>query len=144
MWVLSECIRAAVDFLRMSIDIINLIKSEHLQPILVYRRYLQLKYKWHLCPAPTQSPGEIRGKEVELALIAGWTVLAAELFRNSCFSDIVLVTLFRTAVGTATTPPPPSNSVVLAVLTVSSVFTGRSAGTSYSYPPPHPPHPRHL
>ena len=142
--MLSECIRAAVDFLSMSIDIINLIKSEHLQPILVYRRYLQLTYKWHLCPAPTQSPGEIRGRGG--AGSHSWMdCLAAELFRNSCFSDIVLVTLFRTAVGTATSPPPPPppNSVVLAVLTVSSVFTGRSAGTSYSYPPPPPP-PRHL
>ena len=35
--MLSECIRAAVDFLYMSTDIINLIKSEHLQPISLMR-----------------------------------------------------------------------------------------------------------
>ena len=83
--------------------------------------------------------------------------LAAKLFPNSSFSDAVFVTLFRAAVGTAVsgvrkllrTGRVPTSLTVLywRWLTVSSVFTGRSARTNYSYsvstPPPFPISPVH-
>ena len=50
---------------------------------------------------PGESPGEIKRWEVELDSRSWMVCLAAELFLNSCFSDTVLVTLLRTAVGTA-------------------------------------------
>ena len=68
--------------------------------------------------------------------------LTAELFLGNCFSDIVFVTLFRTAVETAIrgvhkllgTGGVPASLTLLfwRWLTMSSVFTGRRARTSYS------------
>ena len=43
----------------------------------------------------------MKSREVELGPHSRMDCLAAELFLNSCFSDTVFVTLFRTAVGTA-------------------------------------------
>ena len=53
--------------------------------------------------ANTQSPGEIKSREVELKLGShSWMgCLAAESFLSSCFSDTVFVTLFRAAVEAA-------------------------------------------
>ena len=68
--------------------------------------------------------------------------LAAELFLNSCLLDTVFVTLFHTAVETVISEVHKllGTGGVLTSLTslfwrwlaVSSVFTGGSAGTSYS------------
>ena len=86
------------------------------------------------------SPGEMKSREVELDSHSWTDCLAAELFLNSCFSDTVFVTLFRTAVETTIsevhkllgTGDVPASLTLLFWwwLTVSSVFTGRSAGTS--------------
>ena len=48
---------------------------------------------------PQVSPEKINSREVELVLKAG--LLLLQLFLNSGATDIVLVTLFRTAVETA-------------------------------------------
>ena len=48
---------------------------------------------------PQVSPQEINSMEVELVLKVG--LLLLQLFLNSGATDIVLVTLFRTAVETA-------------------------------------------
>ena len=48
---------------------------------------------------PQVSPEEIKSREVELDLKAG--LLLHQLFPDSRATDIVFVTLFRTAVGTA-------------------------------------------
>ena len=74
--------------------------------------------------------------------------LTAELFPNSCFSDTVFGTFFRTAVETAvsgvrklirTGGVPTSLTLFFwRWLTISSVFTGGSAGTSYSWVPDPP------
>ena len=48
---------------------------------------------------PTQSPGEIKSREVELGLRVG--LLSLQLFPNGGTTDIVFVTLFCIAVGTA-------------------------------------------
>ena len=50
--------------------------------------------------APQDSPGEINCREVELGS-ESWTCLLLQLFLNTCATDIVLVTLLRTAVETA-------------------------------------------
>ena len=50
---------------------------------------------------PQVSPEEIKGKEVELGLRVG--LLLLQWFPNGGATDIVFVTLFRTAVGTAIT-----------------------------------------
>ena len=91
-----------------------------------------------------QNPGEIKSREVELGSHSWVDCLAAELFLNSCFSDSVFVTSFRTAVETAIsgvrkllrTGGVLTSSAWLfwRWLTVSSVFTGRSARTNYSCP----------
>ena len=47
---------------------------------------------------PQDSPEEIESRGVELGLRAG--LLWLQLFLNSCATDIVVVTLFRTAVET--------------------------------------------
>ena len=91
-----------------------------------------------------------RGGRWSWAVTAGWlNCLAAELFLNGCFSDTVLTTLFRTAVERAIsgahkllrTGGFPISLTLLFWwwLTVSSVFTGRNAGTSctHRYPIPH-------
>ena len=49
---------------------------------------------------PQGSPEEIKSREVELGLKAG--LLLPQSFLNSGATDIVFLTLFRTAVGTAT------------------------------------------
>ena len=49
---------------------------------------------------PQQSPEEIKRRQVELALKVGFLLL--QLFPNGGATDIVFVTLFSTAVGTAT------------------------------------------
>ena len=82
------------------------------------------------------SPGEIKGREMELFqfFLGGLIVsLAAKLLLSGCFSDNVLVTLFRTAVQTAINEAHkllrPGGVLTLLFwrgLTVSSVFTGRS------------------
>ena len=48
---------------------------------------------------PQVSPEETKSRKVELGLKAG--LLLHQLFLNSGATDIVFVTLFRTAVGTA-------------------------------------------
>ena len=48
---------------------------------------------------PQDSPEETTSREVELSLKVG--LLLLQLFLNSCATDIVLVTLLRTAVETA-------------------------------------------
>ena len=48
---------------------------------------------------PQVSPEEIKSREVKLSLNVG--LLLRQLFPNSRATDIVFVTLFRTAVGTA-------------------------------------------
>ena len=96
---------------------------------------------------PTQqSPGEIKGREVELGSHRELDNPLLQLFLSSCFSDTVLVTLFRTAVETAVSEVhkllctggvlTSLTSLFWGWLTVSSVFTGQSARTSYSCPPP--------
>ena len=46
-----------------------------------------------ICRHPaTDSPGEIKSREVELASRSWMVCLAAELFLNSCFLDTVFVT----------------------------------------------------
>ena len=89
-----------------------------------------------------RSPGEIKRKEVELGCRSRTDRLAAELVRNSRFSDAVFVTLLRTAVETAIsevhkllhTGGVPTSLTLLfwRWLTVSSVFAGRTTRTSYS------------
>ena len=49
---------------------------------------------------PQVSPEEIKSREVELGLRVG--LLLPQLFLNSGATNIVFVTLFRTAVETAT------------------------------------------
>ena len=49
---------------------------------------------------PQVSPEEIKSREVELGLKVG--LLLRQLFSSSGSTDIVIVTLFRTAVGTVT------------------------------------------
>ena len=49
---------------------------------------------------PQESPEEIKSREVELGS-ENWICLLLQLFLNSCATDIVLVTLLRTAVETA-------------------------------------------
>ena len=49
---------------------------------------------------PQESPGENKSREVELGS-ESWTCLLLQLFLNSSATDIVLVTLLRTAVETA-------------------------------------------
>ena len=49
---------------------------------------------------PQVSPEKIKSREVELGLKVG--LLLLQLFPNSGATDIVFVTLFRIAVGTAT------------------------------------------
>ena len=68
--------------------------------------------------------------------------LLLQLFLDSCSTDIVFVTLFRTAVETSVSEvhkllgtggvPTSLTSLFWRWLTVSSVFAGRSAGMSYS------------
>ena len=80
---------------------------------------------------------EIKSREVELGSHSRIVGLAAELFLNSCFSGTVFVTLFRTAVETAVSEghklhriggvPASLTLLFLQWLTISSVFTGRSA-----------------
>ena len=50
---------------------------------------------------PQESPGEIKSREVELGLKLKGGLFLLQLLLNSSATDIVLVTLFRTAVGTA-------------------------------------------
>ena len=49
---------------------------------------------------PHESPGEIKSREMELGS-EFWTTFLLQLFLNSCATDIVFVTLLRTAVETA-------------------------------------------
>ena len=99
-----------------------------------------------------ESPGEIKSKEVELDFHNRMVYLAAKLFLNSCFSDTVFVTLLCTAVEKAISGvrkllgtgrgPTSLTSLFWRWLTLSSIFAGRSARTSYSshpLPPPPPP-----
>ena len=54
------------------------------------------------CRGPEPRRDQKQGGGAGLAVIAGWMdCLAAELFLDSCFSDTIHVTLFRTTVGTA-------------------------------------------
>ena len=89
------------------------------------------------------SPAEIKSREVELGSPRELDNPLLQLFLNSCFSNTVLVTLFRTAVETAvisgvhkllrTGGVPTSLTLLFWLwLTVSSVFVGRGAWTSYS------------
>ena len=48
---------------------------------------------------PRVSPEEIKSREVELGVKVG--LLSHQLFLNSGDTDVVLVTLFRTAIETA-------------------------------------------
>ena len=98
---------------------------------------------------PQESPGEIKSREVEQQIERELDSPLLQLFLNSCFPDTVFVTLLRTAVETAISKVPkllrtggvPTSLTLLFCrwLTVSSVFAGRSARTSYSRlsPPPH-------
>ena len=91
---------------------------------------------------PKVSPGEARCTEVELDSHGCTDCVAVEWFLNSCFLDTVFVTLLCTAVETAVskvhkllcagTVPTSLTSLFRRWLTVSSVFAGRSAWTSYS------------
>ena len=101
-----------------------------------------------------QSPGETKRRELELGSHS-WmdNYIAAEPFLNSCFSDTVFVTLFRTAVKTAICGGHKLFRISRALtsltllfwrwLMVSLVFMGQSAWASYSSlpDPPHPPSP---
>ena len=49
---------------------------------------------------PQESPVETKNRQVELGS-ESWTCLLLQLFLNSSVTDIVLVTLLRTAVETA-------------------------------------------
>ena len=62
-----------------------------------------------------QADWETKRRKVELGSHSWMDCLAAELFFNSCFSDAVFVTLFRTAVKTHLLNTHLSNIVVLAV-----------------------------
>ena len=87
-------------------------------------------------------PGEIKSREVELCCHSRMDYLADELFLNSSFSGTVCVTSLHTAVETAIsevhkllgTGRVPTSLTLLfwRWLTVSSVFAGRRARTSYS------------
>ena len=97
-----------------------------------------------------RSPGDIKRRQMELGSQSRMDCLAAELLLNSCFLDTILVTLLHTAVKTVIrgahrllrTGGVPTSLTMLfwRCLTVSSVFTHRSAWTSYSsLPDLHPP-----
>ena len=93
----------------------------------------------------------MKWREVELGCHRELDNLLFKLFLNSCFSDTVFVTLLHTAVERAisgvhkllvTGGVPTSSTLLFWWLTVSSVFTGRSARMSYSslpLPPSLPP-----
>ena len=80
---------------------------------------------------------EMKSREMELDSHSWMHCLAAELFLNSCFSDTVFVTLFRTAVETAISEvnklhrngevPASLTFLFWRWLTVSSIFMGLSA-----------------
>ena len=89
---------------------------------------------------------------MELGSHSRMDFLAAKLFLKSCFSDTVFVTLLCTAVEKAVSEvhkllrigrgPTSLTLLFWRRLTVSSVFAGRSARTSYSsHPLPSPPPP---
>ena len=90
----------------------------------------------------SQSPGEMKSREVELGVHSWMHCLAAELLLHSCFLNTVCVTLFRTAGETANTEvdkllgtgevPTSLTLLFWRWLTISTVFTGWSAGTIYS------------
>ena len=91
----------------------------------------------------------MKRREAKLGSHSRMVCLAAELFLSCCFSDTVFVTLLHTAVETAIsgahqllgTGGVPTSLTLLSWrwLTVSSVFTGWNAGTSYSQElPPSP------
>ena len=50
---------------------------------------------------PQESPGEMKSRETEHGSHSRIVCLAVTLFLNSCFTNIVFVTLLRTAVGIA-------------------------------------------
>ena len=84
----------------------------------------------------------MKSREVELVSFSWTDCLAAELFLNSCFSDTVFVTLFRTAAETAISRGHKllgTGGVPIFVtsfrwwLVVSEVIMGHSAGMGYSY-----------
>ena len=89
-----------------------------------------------------QSPGENKRKEVELGSHSCMDCPAAELFLSSRFTDSGFVALLRTAVERAVSEvhkslrngwvPSSLTPLFWRWLTVSSVFTGSSARTSYS------------
>ena len=91
---------------------------------------------------PQETPGEIKSWEAELGSHRELDNPLLQLFLKSCFSDTVFMTLFSTAVATALsevhelflTGEVPTSFTLLfwRWLTVSSVFTGRNAQTSYS------------
>ena len=102
---------------------------------------------------PEESPEEIKSREVELGS-ERWTNLCFSCsIHNSCATDIVFVTLLRTAVKAAISGvhqfiashwrgPHCLNVVVLAVVHGPlGFFEGRSARTSHSLFPPPPPFP---
>ena len=97
---------------------------------------------------PQESPGEIKSWEMKLGSHRELDNSLLQLFLNSCFSDTVFVTLFRTAVERALSEvhklfyngeiPTSWTLLFWRWLVVSSVFTGRNAQTSYSLVSPSP------
>ena len=96
-----------------------------------------------------KSPGEIKSRKVELGCHTGCFVLLLNCSSTAAFRTLPLCFCYRTAVETAvrgvhkllrTGGVPTSLTLLLwLLLTVCSVLTGRSAGTSYSQVPEPPP-----
>ena len=88
-----------------------------------------------------ENPGYHKRMVVELGSHSRMAFVAAKLFLNSCFSDIVFVTLLCTAVKTAISEVhklPGTGGVPISLtslfwrwLSALSVFAGRTARTSY-------------
>ena len=95
-----------------------------------------------------ENEGYAKSRKVELGSHSRMACLAAELFLNSCFSDIVFVTLLCTVVKTAINEVHKlflTDGVLTFTLlfwwwlAVSSVFVGRVAGrATHGYPTPLP------
>jgi len=80
---------------------------------------------------------EPRRREVELGCRSRVDCFVAELFLNSCFPDTAVQTAVSGVYALLGTGGVPTSSTPLfwRWLTVSSVFAGRNAGTSYSWVP---------
>ena len=86
-----------------------------------------------------ESPGEIKRREVELDSPRELDNPFLQLFLDSCFLDVVFVTLFRTAVETAV-----SEVDNFVVLVVADGLCGSESADELVILPPAPPSPAPL